>query len=250
MRRLLPLLLLAALLAAACGGSGGATTQAEPTTAPPPAASTAADEAKADVFPAEGAERATVVLYHGWTDLEPDDYLPWIRHLNGEGVTVLFPRYQSSILSLPAQMLADAETATRDGFAQAPTTKPVIAVGYSLGGGYAVVYAANAAAWKVPEPAAVLGIFPAMPPTVPEPFGSVPEPTPVTFLVGDRDTVVGNEGANELAAAISPHSATIDILSSTAEITFDHLAAKRTDPAAQRAFWAPLDRIVDRLAPR
>ena len=250
MRYLLPLL--AVLLLAGCGGEAATSTSISPTTMAPATTGTtaAASGATADVFPATGTSRATVVLYHGWTDIAPDDYLPWIRHLNDEGVTVLFPRYQQSVLSLPAQMLADAEAATKDGFAKAPTTKPVISVGYSLGGGYAVIYGANAAKWQVPAPAAVYGIFPAKPPTVPEPFGTVPEKTPVTLLVGDRDTVVGTLGANELAAAISPHPATIDILSSTAQLTFDHLSAKRTDAAAQRAFWLPLDRIVDRLAPR
>ena len=251
MRRLLPLLLLAALAVAACGGSGGATTQPEPaTTAAPEAASTAAAEATADVFPAEGDERATVVLYHGWTDLEPDGYLPWIRHLTGRGVTVIWPRYQRSILSLPATMLRDAEAATRAGLAEAPPTGPVIAAGYSLGGGLAVVYAANAAAWSVPEPAAVYGVFPAMPPAVPDPFGSVPEATTVALLTGADDAVVGAGGAEQLAAAIAPHPATIDEVPTTAALTADHFAPKRDDPAAQRAFWAPLDRIVDQLAPR
>jgi predicted esterase len=252
MRRLLPLL--AIVLLAGCGGGASTSTNSAPTTMQAATtaeqASTASSDATADVFPATGPSRATVVLYHGWTDLEPSDYLPWIDHLNAEGATVLFPRYQQSVVSLPAQMLADAETATKDGFAKSPTTKPVISVGYSLGGGYAVVYGANAKAWQVPAPAAVLSIFPAMPPTVPEPFGTVPKATPVTLLVGDQDTVVGSQGAKALAAAIAPHPATIDTLSSTAQITFDHLAPKRADPAAQKAFWAPLDRIVQELAPR
>ncbi len=246
MRRLLPLL--GVLLLVGCGG--GTTTGSGPaaTTIAPATTGAPASDATADVFPAAGKARATVVLYHGWTDIAPDDYRPWIRHLNDEGVTVLFPRYQRSVLSLPGQMLADAETATRDGFAKADTTQPVISVGYSLGGGYAVVYAANAAQWHVPAPAAVYAIFPAEPPTVPDPFGTVPSSTPVTMLVGDRDTVVGRDGADGLAQLIAPHPTTIRTLSSTARLAFDHLAAKRTDAVAQRAFWAPLDRIVNALA--
>ena len=249
MRLLLPLL--AILVLAGCGGGAATNTGVAPTTMQPATTDAPASSGPtADVFPAKGTSRATVVLFHGWTDIEPTDYLTWIHHLNGEGVTVLFPRYQQSVLSLPAQMLADAEVATKDGFAKSPTTKPVISVGYSLGGGYAVVYAANAKAWQVPAPAAVLGIFPADPPTVPEPFGTVPKATPVTLLVGDHDTVVGSQGAKALAAAIAPHPATINVLASTAQITFDHLSAKRTDAPAQNAFWAPLDRIVQELAPR
>ena len=126
----------------------------------------------------------------------------------------------------------------------------MIAAGYSLGGGFAVVYAANAAAWDLPEPAAVYGVFPAMPPTVPEPFGTVPKKTSVTLLAGDADQVVGTNGAEQLAAAIAPHPSTVDVLASTDAIAFDHFAPKRTDAPAQKAFWLPLDRIVDRLAPR
>lgn len=245
MRRLLPLL--AVLLLAGCGG-GATSTGDAPTTIQ--AATTAPATATADVFPAAGAERATVVLLHGWNDVAPKGYEPWIAHLNAAGVTVIYPRYQRGILSTPGQMLEGTEQAIRAGFDEAPPQGPVIAAGYSLGGGFAVVYAANAAAWGVPEPAAVYGVFPAMPPTVPEPFGTVPKATSVTLLAGDADQVVGTLGADQLAAAIAPHPATIDILASTAAIAFDHFAPKRTDAPAQTAFWAPLDRIVDRLAPR
>lgn len=244
MRRLFPLLAL--FLLAGCGGASSSSTSS-PATITEPAATSSNPAATADVFPAKNAERATVVFYHGWTDLEPNDYLPWIEHLNSEGVAVIFPRYQRSVVSSPAEMLADAETATRDGFDKAPPVGPVIAVGYSLGGGYSVVYGANAAAWKVPVPAAIYAIFPAKPPVVPEPFGTVPPETPVTMLVGDRDAVVGDSGAAALAAAIAPHATTIRILSSTSAIAFEHLSPKRTDSAAQRAFWTPLDRFIDRL---
>jgi hypothetical protein len=244
MRRLFPLL--AILLLAGCGGASSSSTSS-PATTTEPVTTSSNPAATADVFPAENSERATVVLYHGWTDIEPDDYLPWIEHLNSEGVAVIFPRYQRSVVSSPAEMLADAETATRDGLDNAPPVGPVIAVGYSLGGGYAVVYGANAAAWNVPAPAAIYAIFPAKPPVVPEPFGTVPPQTPVMMLVGDRDAVVGDSGATALAAAIAPHTATISALSSTSAIAFEHLSAKRTDSAAQRAFWLPLDRLIDRL---
>ncbi|MEI6688047.1 MAG: hypothetical protein WCN97_01660 [Thermoleophilia bacterium] len=244
MRRLLPLL--AALLLVGCGGATTRTGDA-PTTIQ--AATTAPTTATADVFPAQGTERATVVLLHGWNDVAPKGYEPWIAHLNETGVMVIYPRYQRGILSTPSQMLDGTEQAIRAGFEQAPPQGPVVAAGYSLGGGFAVVYAANATAWDVPEPAAVYGVFPAMPPTVPQPFGTVPKATSVSLLVGDADQVVGTNGAEQLAAAIAPHPATITTLKSTDAITFDHFAPKGTDAQAQKAFWLPLDKLVDRLAP-
>ena len=246
MRRLLPLL--AALLLVGCGGGATTSTGDAPTTMQ--AATTAPTTATADVFPAQGTERATVVLLHGWNDVSPAGYEPWIDHLNKTGVTVIYPGYQRGILSTPSQMLEGTQDAIRSGFEQAPPQGPVIAAGYSLGGGFAVVYAATAAAWDLPEPAAVYGVFPAMPPTVPEPFGTVPKKTSVTLLAGDADQVVGTNGAEQLAAAIAPHPSTVDVLASTDAIAFDHFAPKRTDAPAQKAFWLPLDRIVDRLAPR
>ena len=237
MTRLLALLVV--LVLAGCGGSAAP----EPTT-------TAPATPAADVFPADGAERATVVLFHGWTDLDPANYEPWIRHLNGQGVAVVFPRYQDSILSTPAQMLAGAERTTRAGLDDAPPTGPVIAVGYSLGGGFATAMAANADTWRVPQAAAVYGVFPALPPVVPDPFGAVPAATTVRYLVGDRDQVVGRGGADGLAAAIAPHPATITVLRSAGDADFGHLAGLSDAPWAQRAIWAPLDRLIDRLAPR
>ena len=236
MTRLLALLLV--LVLAGCGGSD------------PPAPTTAPAEPAADVFPAEGDARATVVLFHGWTDLDPTNYRPWIAHLNAQGVTVVFPRYQDSILSTPAQMLAGAEDTTRAGLDEAPPTGPVIAVGYSLGGGFATTMAANADAWGVPQPAAVYGVFPALPLVVPDPFGTVPAATTVRYLVGDRDQVVGRGGADGLAAAIAPHPATITVLRSQGDADFGHLAGLSDAPWAQQAIWAPLDRLIDRLAPR
>jgi hypothetical protein len=110
--------------------------------------------------------------------------------------------------------------------------------------------AANATAWGVPQPAAVYGVFPAFPPETPEPFGAVPTATDVRYLVGDRDEVVGRGGADGLAAAIAPHATSIRVLRSQGDASFDHLAGRSDAPWAQAAIWAPLDRLIDRLAPR
>ncbi len=270
MRRALPLLALLAVLALAIAGCGAADEGAAPdaaaateppgtATEAPKAAETAADEdepdpagPRAQVFMPAGEVRATVVLLHGWNDLDPAAYGAWIDHLNETGVAVVFPDYQGGLLSSPASMLRGTEAGVRDGLAEVAArgaTGPVVAAGYSLGGGLAVVYAAMAADWGVEPPAAVYAVFPAEPLALPGDLPAIPEGTTVEMLVGDRDRVVGRGGAEALAARIAPHPAKITELASTDAVEYDHFAPKREDAQAQADFWAPLDRLVDEAAP-
>lgn len=124
---------------------------------------------------ARGSERAAVVLLHGWNDIRPTGYEPWIAHLNQQSVTAIYPHNQARLFSTPAQMLQGAKQSTCAGLIAAPPSGPVIATDYSLCGGFAAVYA----------------VFPARPPSVPESFGTVPDATSVTLLAGDGDQVVG-----------------------------------------------------------
>ncbi len=247
-------LALAAVLLAGCGGSGveGTTTVVAPTVVET-ATVAVPEEAAAEVFLPDGPSRATVVMLHGWNDLRSTAYRPWIDHLLAQDVAVVFPAYQDGLLSLPASMLAGTEEGVREGLATAArggAEGPVIAMGYSLGGGLAVVYAAMARDWGVAQPAAVYAVFPADPPGRPSPLPPVPADTSVELVVGDRDTVVGRGGADALAEAIRPHPVTLRVLVSTDDAAFDHFAPKASDAAAQEAFWAPLDAIVDDVAAR
>lgn len=254
MRAAALILVLAAALLAGCGGTDdpGTTTTAPPTTVETATAAAPA-EAAAEVFLPETQAVATVVMLHGWNDLRSDAYRPWIDHLLAQDVAVVFPAYQDGILSLPASMLRGTEVGIREGLATAArggAEGPVIAMGYSLGGGLAVVYAAMARDWGVAQPAAVYAVFPADPPGRPDPLPPVPADTSVELVVGDRDAVVGRGGADALAAAIRPHPVTVRVLTSTAAITFDHFAPKADDAAAQEAFWVPLDRLIADVAAR
>ena len=72
---------------------------------------------------------------------------------------------------------------------------PVLALGYSRGGGLAVEYGAVAGANDVPVPDAIMGVLPAG-------FGNAKSgPTSAardrraSLMVGDQDAVVGGEGA-------------------------------------------------------
>lgn len=269
MRRPLPALaivVLTALALAGCTGGDDAAPADDVARAAPvtSAASTSvADDADADaaadgaprarIFMPAGDARAIVVLLHGWNDLDPAAYGAWIDHLIRHDVAVVFPDYQEGLLSGPGSMLAGAEQGIREGLAEARrlgAEGPVVAAGYSLGGGMAVVYAAEAAAWGVESPAAVYAVFPAEPLGLPAELGDVPEGTTVELVVGDRDVVVGRGGADALAERIAPHPARVRVLASAATVEYDHFAPKREDAQAQADFWAPLDRLVDDAAPR
>jgi acetyl esterase/lipase len=271
MRRPLPLLalvLVAALALAGCGASeegaapdaAAATEPAATATAPANAEAAGEDDEaepepagpRAQVFMPAGEARATVILLHGWNDLDPAAYGAWIDHLNETGVAVVFPDYQAGLLSSPASMLRGTEAGIRDGLAEVAArgdTGPVVAAGYSLGGGLAVAYAALAADWGVEAPSAVYAVFPAEPLGLPAELPPVPDGTTVEMLVGDQDVVVGRSGADALAERIAPHPADIAVLASTDAVAYDHFAPKREDAQAQADFWAPLDRLVDEAAP-
>lgn len=247
-----------ALLVTACGGAESPATPpadaAAATTTTTAGASTAEEPARdmAEVFPAEGEPRAIVILLHGWTDLEPEPYLPWIEHLVARGATVVFPNYQASILSSPADMLKGSERGIREGLEEAGADDdlPVIAAGFSLGGALAVDYAANAGEWGVRAPDAVYAVFPAPPLGGAERLAGVPTATEVVLVVGDRDAVVGDGGAAALAESIAPHPTETIRLRSSGDAAWDHLAPLRDDAAVQERIWAPLDALADRLADR
>ncbi|MEI6688046.1 MAG: hypothetical protein WCN97_01655 [Thermoleophilia bacterium] len=216
----------------------------------PPSDAATVEAGTADVFHPDGESRATVVLLHGWSDRTPRNYLQWIRHLTGRNVTVVFPRYQASLRSSRRQMLAGAVAGVRDGLAELGLTdRPLIAAGYSYGAGLAVVAAAEAERWGIPVPSAVFGVFPYFVRGHDRGPLVVPPTTTVTMLVGDRDQVVGERGAASIVNSIAPHPAAVRVLASDDDCTYGHLSALQSTPAAQSAFWSPLDRIVDRLAP-
>lgn len=265
---LLALALVLAALLGACGGTDEAaeTAQAEPktpaTTSTEPAPPTTGDGTwtarvvtpdgpDADwatlFLPAEAEPDAVVVFLHGWTDLDPGLYRPWIEHLTGRGDAVVFVDYQASLLSTPDDMLAGAERGIRAGLSAARAAGadgPVAAVGYSLGGALAVQYAARASAWGVEEPAAVYGVFPA--PILDDArLPAVPRATSITLVVGDRDSVVGAAGAADLVERVAPHPVEVVELVSDGERDYGHLAPRTDAPYVRETIWAPFDAIVD-----
>ena len=123
---------------------------------------------------------------------------------------------------------------------------PFVAVGYSFGASLAFYYGANAGTWGLPVPRAVQAIFPAgmipgalLPPLDPS--------VRVLIQVGDADTEAGSAGADAFWNWLSSHPAPLkryEVIHSSPQLAATHAAPKSTSPAARRAFWAPLDRLI------
>ncbi len=203
------------------------------------------------IFRPAGPVRDIVVFAHGWsTPMPTGAFAPWIDHLRRRGSVVIYPRYQLS----PADSPSAALLGFRNGLADAlrrlrPIRVPILALGKSFGGSAVFYYAADAASWNVPPPAAVVSIFPAYP------IGSLPtrpiaRDIYVRILVGDADTTAGSGGANAFWNWLTPHPTglkTYVVVHSRPGFVADHDSAQRSDPVARAVFWKPIDALLTRL---
>jgi dienelactone hydrolase len=161
---------------------------------------------------------------------------------------VLFPRYQLGGVDNPdVARLTSLRQGLALGFARLGKPRvPVVAAGYSFGASLAYYYAGDARSWHLPQPVAVDLVFPAgliagARPRV------VPARVRVLVQVGDRDTEAGAAGAAALWAALAGHPRRrrrYVVVRSEHGLAATHPAPKLVTPAAERAFWAPLDRLI------
>jgi dienelactone hydrolase len=199
--------------------------------------------------------RSVVVFGHGWklTPRSPghpwvDQFRPWLDHLAAGGSAVIFPSYQlGSGDTADATRVRDWAAAIQTGYVRLGRPNvPFVAIGYSFGASLAFYYAANARTWRLPVPRAVQAIFPAgmiagalLPALAPS--------VRVLIQVGDADTEAGRGGADAFWNWLSSHPAALksyEVIHSTPQFVATHAAPKSTSPAARRAFWAPLDRLI------
>src|ERR1051325_4608835 len=105
-----------------------------------------------------------VVFIHGWGGTNPLYYGAWIDHIVKRGNIVIFPRYQSSILTrredfipntLEAIKAALKQLQTEPGHVRPDLTR-VATVGHSLGGGLSASVAALAHESGIPHVRAVM----------------------------------------------------------------------------------------------
>ena len=207
-----------------------------------------------------GPPRSIVVFLHGWKVAPPSwhyrwlgQFLPWIDHLVARGSAVLFPAYQTGLDAEGPVRVVSLRHGIVEGFRHLPRPiPPVIVAGYSYGASLGFYYAADARAWRLPEPVAVDAVFPAGP----IPGVQLPELArriEVLIEVGDEDSVAGRGGADAFWAWLSARREAqqrLVVVHSSRTFAAVHAAPKLTTPSARKAFWFPLDRLVARALQR
>ncbi len=153
-----------------------------------------------------GTPKSVVLFAHGWTATQPTD---WHRvrfdHLCARGSLVVFPRYQVDGNDTFEQGLDGFRKGVQTGFGRLAKVKvPLVAVGYSFGGALVNYYAGNAGRWGVPVPKSVLSIFPTTR-MLDRSAGTPPPSVRFVLLAGDRDEVVGTDGAKDFLAWLKNH---------------------------------------------
>ncbi len=265
-------LLLVTVVLAGCGGSGSGagddgTTASLPSASRPTAAER--DRQRGRIQPVDGVRqrvlgpgaqavtvlepdgqaagrRPVVVFLHGWSAISPRVYAPWLVHLVRTGNTVIYPRYQVSFVSPPAEALGAAVAGLKAAFAVAPPSPgSLVVAGHSAGGALSADYAASARRLDLPVPAGVFAVYPGrslegIPLTIPEVDPDrTPEGVRVVALGSARDLTVGTKVARRIGRLGRYVAVTDDRVD-------DHRAPTRDDAAARAAFWAPLDRLIVR----
>lgn len=253
--------LLACVLLAGCGGDGDEDRSVPATQAQVP------DVAMQQIVVGRGASAATVlrpiggsrrppgvVFVHGWGAVDPATYGAWARHLVAGGYEVILPRYQLGPVALPGQSLAAMLRGLRAALRRAPVEAgSLVVAGHSAGGAMSVDYAAVAGAHGLPQPCGVMAVYPGrhlrgIPLGIPrQDLARIPPATRVLALATEQDRVVGTATARDIVAGARrvPRERRRLVLVRDPAVT-GHAAPQSDRPAARRAFWAPLDRLLER----
>ncbi len=189
-------------------------------------------------------ERAPVVIFfHGWFAVNPAFYGAWIDHLVRSGRSVVYPRYQNDVDTLPRDFLPNAIAATRDALgvleAGAKHVRPdldrVVLIGHSAGGNLAAQVAAIASDPHsgLPQPKLVAALMPGevFPSREPN-LGRIPASTLLLVAVGEDDLLVGDQRGRQIFAQASaiPRSRKRYLLFRSDRHGFPPLVAEHTAP--------------------
>ena len=193
-----------------------------------------------------------VLFIHGWGGTRPQTYRPWLDHLARRGNAVIYPRYQDSVLTPPAQALGNLIAGVRLALARTRVRPETLVVaGHSAGGALSADYAAVARQAGLPVPRAIFAAYPGRrlrgaAPSIPEIApGLIPSGTRIVALGGARDAVVGTAPARRIARAATavPREARRYELIRDPAVS-DHLGPQRAGAATRRVFWRRLDALI------
>jgi dienelactone hydrolase len=245
-------LLLALLVLAGCGDSSA---RPEPRQDPPKLVTETAGrgvQQSTIIRPGTAGPWPVVVFLHGWGAPDPGFYRPWLEHLARRGSAVVYPRYQDSFVQPPRQALGNVLAALRVALARPGLrTDSLVIAGHSAGGALAADYAALARTAALPAPRAIYAVYPGrrlprIPDGLPEiPPERIPAGTRILALASETDSIVGTGTARAIVRGATRADARLLLVDDSA--VDDHQAPLRTGGAARRAFWAPLDRLIERF---
>ena len=152
-----------------------------------------------------------IVFLHGWFSVNPAIYGAWIDHLVRNGSTVVFPRYQKDVGTLPRDFLPNALHAVQDSLTVLhagnghvrPEPGKFAFIGHSAGGNLAAQLTALSAdpRNRIPEVKAALIFFPGevLPSREPR-LSLIPESTLLVVAVGEEDVLVGDQRGRQIFA--------------------------------------------------
>jgi pimeloyl-ACP methyl ester carboxylesterase len=151
-----------------------------------------------------------VVFLHGWGGMNPLYYGAWLDHLVKRGNIVIYPRYQSNLLTPIGEFTSNTIAALKDAVSRlqtepghiSPDFNKFATVGHSVGGLLAANVAALASESNLPRVRAVMSVEPG----ITEPpinisladLKKIPAGTLLLALAGDQDALVRDTDAKRI----------------------------------------------------
>jgi len=151
-----------------------------------------------------------IVFLHGWGGTNPLYYGAWLDHLVKRGNIVIYPRYQSNLLTPIREFLPNTLHAIKDSLIRlqtepghvSPDLNKFATVGHSLGGLLAADVAALASESSLPKVRAVMSVEPGITdPPINVPLADlkkIPAETLLLAIAGDQDTLVRDADAKRI----------------------------------------------------
>ena len=156
-----------------------------------------------------------IVFNHGWIAMKPVSYGAWIDHLVRRGNIVVYPRYQSGVLTPIKEMSDNAINAVKDaintlqnGSHVSPELDKLAIVGHSLGGTITVNMAVYADSVGLPKPKAIMLVEPGQGENfginiLAEDLSAISSDILMLVIVGADDSEVGDTVARKVMSMTS-----------------------------------------------